>query len=184
MIKSADAPWENGISEAMVKQVKRNLVMAVGTHILTFEELQTILFEAANLLNERPIGTKTKNPDEGAYLCPNDLVMGRSRSATPAAEFNEDLDERKRWNFIQCVSNSFWKRWMEYYFHTLIVRPKWHTAKRNVQVGDVVLVQDSNSIRGHWKLAEVILATPGSDNLVRDVTIRYKAQGPGGQYKG
>ena len=66
----------------------------------------------------------------------------------------------------------------------MIIQPKWHTAKRNVQIGDVVLVQDSNAIRGHWKMAEVIEAVPGSDNLVRDVTIRYKAQGPGGTYKG
>ena len=159
-------------------------MLSIGTHILTFEEVQTILFEAANMLNERPIGTKTKNPEEGSYLCPNDLVMGRSRSATPSAEFNNNLDERKRWQFIQLVNNSFWKRWMRYYFHTLIVRPKWHTAKRCIQVGDIVLVQDSNAVRGQWKLAEVIEAVPGKDKLVRDVTLRYKAQGPGGQYNG
>ena len=48
----------------------------------------------------------------------------------------------------------------------------------------MVLVQDSNSIRGQWKIAQVTEAEPGSDNLVRDVVLRYKNQGPGGQYKG
>ena len=73
---------------------------------------------------------------------------------------------------------------MRYYFHTLIVEQKWHTAKRNMQVGDIVLVQDSNTIRGQWKMAEVVEALPGRDQLVRDVTLRYKNQGPGGRYAG
>ena len=53
--KSADAPWENGLSEALVKLVKKNVTRVVGSHVLTFSELQTVLFEIANLLNERPI---------------------------------------------------------------------------------------------------------------------------------
>jgi hypothetical protein len=58
---------------------------------------------------------------------------------------------------------------MRDYFHTLVVRQKWHTEKRNVQVGDVVLLQDSNNIRGQWKLAQIVEATPGMDGKVRDV---------------
>ena len=73
---------------------------------------------------------------------------------------------------------------MRYYFHTLLIEQKWHTAKRNMRVGDIVLVQDSNAIRGQWKMAEVVEAKPGRDQLVRDVTLRYKNQGPGAQYKG
>jgi hypothetical protein len=40
----------------------------------TFSELQTVMFEVANLLNERPIGTKETDHNEGSYLCPNDLI--------------------------------------------------------------------------------------------------------------
>ena len=71
-----------------------------------------------------------------------------------------------------------------YYFPTLIIEQKWHTAKRNMQVGDIVLVQDSNAIRGQWKMAEEVEAKLRRDQLVRDVTLRYKNQGPEGQYKG
>ena len=35
---------------------------------------------------------------------------------------------------------------MRDYFHTLVLRSKWHTAKRNLQVGDIVLVKDSNNV--------------------------------------
>ena len=82
--KSANAPWENGCSEALIKQVKRNLILSIGTNILTFSDLQTILFEVACLLNERPIGTKTTDPNEGSYLCPNDIILGRATSNVPA----------------------------------------------------------------------------------------------------
>ena len=35
--KSADAPWENGCSEALIKSVKKSLVLAVGQSIMTFQ---------------------------------------------------------------------------------------------------------------------------------------------------
>ena len=63
--KSADAPWENGLSESLVKLVKKNISLLIGNHTLTFAELQTILFEIANLLNERPIGIHPRDPEEG-----------------------------------------------------------------------------------------------------------------------
>ena len=50
---------------------------------------------------------------------------------------------------------------MRDYFPTLIVRQKWHVATRNVKLGGVVLVQDSNVVRGRWRLAEVISANAG-----------------------
>jgi hypothetical protein len=48
--------------------------------------------------------------------------------------------------------------------------------------GDLLLVQDTNLIRGKWKLAQVADAEPGTDGKVRDVTVRYKNIGSGAQY--
>ena len=165
MNKSANAPWENGCSEALIKQVKRNLILSNGTNILTFSDLQTILFEVANLLNKRPIGNKTTDPNEGNYLCPNDIILGRATSQVPAGSFEDTYDSRKRWVFVQQIINTFWKKWQRDYFHTLLVRQKWYTA-----------------FRGQWKLAEVAVA--GSDGKVRDVTLRYKNQTTGARYSG
>ena len=65
----ADAPWQNGISEALIKTIKRTLKLTIGDNILTFSELQTVYFEVANLVNERPIGRHPTSPDDGSYLC-------------------------------------------------------------------------------------------------------------------
>ena len=80
IFSSADAPWQNGISEALIKSVKRAITLAIGESVMTFSELQTVCFEAANLINERPIGRHPTSPDDESYLCPNDLLLGRSTS--------------------------------------------------------------------------------------------------------
>ena len=75
--KSADAPWENGCSESLIKSVKRCIVKSVNNSILSYSELHTTLMEISNLMNERPIGIKP-GCDLGSYLYPNDLLLGRT----------------------------------------------------------------------------------------------------------
>ena len=179
---SADAPWQNGCSEALIRLVKRALVLAVGDSILTAGELQTALFEIANLLNQRPIGCKPgADPTLAAYLCPNDLLLGRTDIAVPQGPFDDAAVLSSRMQAIQRVVTAFWKKWQRDYFSTLLIRQKWHVEKRNLKTGDIVLVQDRNALRGQWKLAEVVEARVGRDGKVRDVTLRYKSQGSGKQ---
>jgi len=61
----ADAPLYNGAAEALIKSVKRALSTAVGEQIMTFSEFQTYIFEAAQLVKQRPIGVNPSNPDDG-----------------------------------------------------------------------------------------------------------------------
>ena len=183
----ADAPWQNGISEALIKTVKRALTLAIGDNTLTFSELQTVCYEVANLVNERPIGRHPTSPEDGTYLSPNDLLLGRSSSRIPSGPFKEHLTLRQRFEFVQSIINRFWKKWISDYFPSLIIRQKWHTATRNVRVGDIVLVADSNVVRGEWKLARVNETFPGKDGQVRKVTLKYKnprPREPIRQYKG
>jgi hypothetical protein len=72
----ADAKWYNGATEALVKSIKRALSAAIGVNILTFSELQTCVFEAAELVNERPIGAHPESTEEGVYLCPMTCFWG------------------------------------------------------------------------------------------------------------
>ena len=121
----ADAPWQNGISEALIKTIKRILKLTIGDNILTFSELQTVCFEVANLVNERPIGRHPTSPDDGSNLCPNDLLLGRSSPRIPSGPFKETSNLRHRFEFVQGLINRFWKKWTTDYFPSLIVRQKW-----------------------------------------------------------
>lgn len=152
----------------MIKSVKRSLKIIIGDSTFTFGELQTIIFEVTNLLNERPIGLKPgSDVNAGCFLCPNELLLGRASNHAPIGSWTVD-NIYKRLEFMNDVVNGFWRKWQGDYFPTLIVEQKWHAKKRNMRVGDLVLVQDINSNRGDWKLTQVCDAQPGRDGLVRD----------------
>lgn len=97
----ADAPWKNRVTEALIRSVKRAIEFSVGENALTFSELQTVLFEIANLLNERPIGRHPTSPEDGAYLCSNDLLLGRATSRIPNGSFDENANTRKLFHVRQ-----------------------------------------------------------------------------------
>ena len=172
----ADAPWHNGATESLVKCTKRALNAATSGHLMRFSELQTVLFESAQLVNQRPIGRHPSHPNEESYLCPNDLLLGRSSSEVPQCAMDEKVTSCRRFNFTQSVISAFWKRWTREVFPNLILQPKWHTTERNLLKGDVVLVQDSNAMRGKWKLAIVKTANPSRDGKVRSVTLTSRSE--------
>jgi hypothetical protein len=107
---AADAPWQNGCSEALVKSVKSTIKGAIGDQVLMFFELQTVCFEAANLVNERPIGIHPTSPSDDEYLSPNHLLLGRASERIPSGPFKETKNERLRFEFVQRLVNAFWKR--------------------------------------------------------------------------
>ena len=90
-------------------------------------------YETANLLNERPIGRHPTSPDD-KYLCPNDLLLGRSTSKIPIGPFIYSADPRRRFELVQMVTDNFWKKWARDYFPSLLIQQKWHTADRNLKV--------------------------------------------------
>lgn len=172
----ADAPWMNGVTESLVKSVKKALNAVVGDQIMDFSELQTVMFEVSQIVNQRPIGRHPTNPEDGSYLCPNDLLLGRASSEVPQGPFRERVSSKYRLDYIQQIVQNFWKKWTRDYFPGLLVRQKWHVEKRNMKVGDVVVIQDTNAVRGEWKLGIVTKVHPSSDNMIRRVTVSYKNQ--------
>ena len=173
-----DAPWQNACAESLVKSVKRALSFAIGVQVLSFTEMLTVMFETAELVNQRPIGKHPTSLEDGAYISPNDLSLGRASSKIPTGNFSTSTSLTTRYHFVQRIISSFWKRWTANYFPSLLIRQKWHTAKRNVKVGDVVLIQDSNQLQGKWKLGKVVRADASlRDGFVRIIDIQHKNPG-------
>lgn len=129
-------------------------------------------------MNKRPKELKNGDPNEGHYLYMPKLATFRTSNnyGTYLCRWPfQDCFKRRR-KFIQPVVDSLWKKWMHDFFPYLIVWQKWHTNVRNVKVCDVVLIQDSNAIRGHGKLAQVTKDKSGKDDNIRDVELRFKVQ--------
>ena len=173
------APHQNGCAEALVKTCKKALKTAIGENVLTPFELYTCLLEAGNLVNQRPIGRIPNDPDDGAYLCPNDILLGRATSEVPQGPFKDTNNPHHRVEFVQSIVESFWKRWHRDVFPNLVPTKKWHTAQRNVCPEDIVVVQTENSKRGKWTIGRVLEVFPGPDSKVRNV----KAKTPTGIYQ-
>ena len=81
-----------------------------------------MMFEVFNIINERPIGMMSINIDDGGYLCPNNLILGRASVGVPSGPFNESISARRRFQFLQKLVNSFWKVRIRDYFPSLIIR--------------------------------------------------------------
>ena len=163
----------NGTTEALVKTAKRAIEAAIGCQILTFSQALTVFYECSELINERPIGQHPTDTEDGAYLCPTDILLGRSTNSVPQGPF-ETVRNSKTFYFIQQIVDSFWKKWTRDFFPSLVIESKWHVAKRDVSVGDVVLIQDNNMVRGKWKLGRVSRILQSKYGKVRKVEVKYK----------
>ena len=64
-ISPADSPWRQGKVERRIGVIKRLIRVTVGESKLSLLEMQTVLFQAANLCKERPLGVSKKVQADG-----------------------------------------------------------------------------------------------------------------------
>ena len=134
-ISPADSPWRQGRSEVSIKLIKRLLRIAIGESRLTPSELQTSLFEAADLCNQRPIGLTKVPQADGSFkvLTPNCLLMGRTTNAIPDnTGLADKMKKNDRYLLIQQVTLDFWSRRTAEVTPMKVVRQKWHKSRRNL----------------------------------------------------
>ena len=144
----------------------------IGEQVLTPFELYTCLLDIANLVNQRPTGRISNDPDDGAYLCPNDMLLGRATAEVPQGPFKHTKNPRHRVEFVQKIVDSFWRRWSRDVFPALVPRKKWRVENRSIQPDDIVTMADNNAIRGKWTVGRIIKVYPGSDGRVRNVRVK------------
>ncbi|KAK0151643.1 hypothetical protein N1851_007053 [Merluccius polli] len=165
-----------GVWERQIKTVRSvlNSMLTLSHNRLTDSALRTLLYEAMAIVNSRPLIVDTLlSPDSLEPLTPNHLIQMKTGPALPPPGTfpREDVYGAKRWRRVQHLAEQFWSRWKQEYLHSILARQKWHSPKRNLQVGDVVMDIDELSPRGEWKLARVIETVKGKDGLVRRAKI-------------
>ena len=178
----ANAPWMNGATESLVKSVKGALHATIGSQVLAFSEFQTVMYEAAQIVNQRPIGRNPTGPDDGTYLCPNDLLLGRATPHVPQGPFKERSSMKYRLDFIERLTEQFWIKWSRDLFPSLVIQQKWHVEKRDVKINDVVMIQDANMLRGKFRMGIITNTFPSKDGRIRRVSMSYKNNKEGSAY--
>lgn len=174
IVGPADSPWRQGAVESLVKAAKKALHFALADHRLSAAEFLTVCVEAANTVNERPIGLLPAADSDINVLTPNCLLLGRATAANPCGWQPEGSSIKLRYELVQAIGQQFWKHWTELVAPTLITQQKWFETHQNLQVGDVVLVADSNTLKGEYRLAIVTQVHPSPDGCVRSATVSYK----------
>ena len=91
--------------------------------------------------------------------------------APPGAFQPADMYCRKCWRRVQHLANEFWTRWRKEFLLSLQQRQKWSRPRRDLIVGDVVIVKDESLPRSAWQLARVSVVYPSSDGHVRKVQV-------------
>ena len=165
----------NGCAEALIKSTKKQLEESVKSNLFTKGELDTFLSDVMYIVNSRPLMKKAgQDPLDGGPITPLHLIGGRSTKDIPSISLDFNPSMTKRLRFIEETTNEFWKKWFAQVFHNLVPCYKWRKEYRDVQVGDVVLVRDSNVFKREYKLGKIKETFPGKDGHVRRVVIQYK----------
>ena len=170
-----DSQHYNGCAEAMIKVTKNQLNDTVKSRSLTKGELDTLFSDVMFTVNSRPL---MKSPGDdtlsGGPITPLHLLGGRSTIQVPTPTFDGNANLTKRLRFLEQIKDEFWKKWFAQVFHNLVPCYKWRTQHRNVQVGDIVLLKDSNVLRNEYRLARVHEVMPSPDDVVRRIKVVYK----------
>ena len=182
----AGAQWRNGAVEIFVKKFKRSFEILYNKTRFNYAEMSCALKRIASILNDRPLAIQKSSkpyPDADLLtpLTPNMLVTGRAGGRAPVLQDTGDVDlPEERLSYIEELERAWWYQYKVQYFTSLVPRQKWLESHRDMQPGDVVLIEYKHkSFPGTYRLGRVKeVETDSSDGLVRTCTVSYKLVKP------
>lgn len=171
----AAAPHMGGSWERLVRSIKTTLHVILKERAPKEEVLSTLMAEAENIVNGRPLTHISIDPKDMESMTPNHFLIGTNNRMDAPGNFSEnDLCSKRQWRIAQALSNMFWKRWLKEYLPTLRKRTKWHAKSEPLKIGDLVLVVDDKNPRNLWPLGMITNVFPGKDGQVRVVDVKIK----------
>lgn len=169
------APHFGGLWEAGVKSVKFHLKRILGHSIFTAEEMNTVLCQIESCLNSRPLCPLTDDIEDLDVLTPNHFLTGQNLIPIVEEDFmGRPENMLKRWQFCMQKYQEVCVRYKNEYLHRLQQRPKWLKSYSNLKIGQLFLIKEDSHNISHWPLGRIVETHPGSDGLVRVVTLKTK----------
>ena len=87
----------------------------------------------------------------------------------------EDQLSRRRWRQVQYLADILLKTWSKEYLPLFQVRQKRLRPRRNLAVGDIVLVSVENSHRNFWPLGRIVEVLRDKKGFVRRAKVSVKS---------
>ncbi|XP_017483689.1 PREDICTED: uncharacterized protein LOC108372493 [Rhagoletis zephyria] len=163
-------PSEGGVWERMVQCVKKVLRHTLKDLAPKEHTFQSLLIEAENIVNSRPLTHLPITPQQEEPLTPNHFLLGCANTAqtTSCSEPPVKLCAiRKQWRIARQLRDRFWKRWVDEYLPTLTRRTKWCMPTKPLGIGDLVFICDPKLPRREWRRGRVLRVFPGKDGEIR-----------------
>ena len=167
------SPHMGGVWERLVRSAKEVMQGLTKDHTLTDPQLLTFVTEAEAILNSRPLTHLSDDVSDLEALTPNHVLLGQHRNWISITDVSEaDIVSRRKWKQVQALRAMFWSRWVREYLPQLTERARWNDKTPNFKKGELVLVKDDDLKRNKWPLGRIIDIKPGTDGVVRVVTVR------------
>ena len=130
------------------------------------DELVTATTEVEMIVNSRPLSyLSTEDIEEP--LTPSHHITGRRLMSLQDGPCNRDIDDTievnqntltKQMVYLSRVLDHFWGRWKKDYLLELRNSHR-HTPNKHpadpINIGDIVIVQETDQPRGFWRLAKI-----------------------------
>ncbi|UYV69975.1 hypothetical protein LAZ67_7001363 [Cordylochernes scorpioides] len=155
-------------NDALLTVVKKTM----GSALLNFEELTTLLAQIEACLNSRPLCPLSEDPEDLQALNPGHFLIGGSLTALPDEDDIIAMSLPNRWQLIQKSMNHFWTRWSQEYVSQLQQRSKWCKPKPNIKEGSLVLIKNEQQPPLAWKIGRISKVFPGNDARIRVVEVK------------
>jgi len=167
------APHFRGKWKAAVKSVKFHLKRVVGAHLLTYEEMTTLLTQIEAVLNSRPLRPLSDEPDDLAVLTPGHFFLGSAPTALPEPSLEHvNCSRLSQWQLLRQLLESFWSRWSKECLQRFHDTSKWSNPTPSLEKGAMVLVIDERYPPSKWPLGRIIEMHPGKDGHTLVVTVK------------
>ena len=160
--QTSRSTWMGGHFERLVRTVKASLATTILRKLFTLEEFSTIVKEAKNIVNSRPL-TYQSDTSRDIPLTPSQLAWGRDLTLMPPLlQPGDPLDEdynvkatRAQYVVLSNALEQFRKRWHNEYL--LVLREKHYNLcaenpSHHLRVGQLVMVKHDNIHHIEWPL--------------------------------
>lgn len=155
----------------MIGVVKDVLKRVLGKSTHEYDEIRTILYEVAAVVNTRPLTYMTEDPTELQALSPSMFFNDFKEYGTPDLDsINAEKLNNKQQQRLQ-IKKELRDRFRSEYLSQLIQRSN-KKASRPIEVGELVLLMNENQKRTLWPLAKVISIFPSADGIIRVVKVK------------
>ena len=170
------APHFGGSWEIVVKAMKRALkVITDGTDV-NEDQFRTAVSQAASLLNSRPLSRELLDEKE-IILTPNSFLIGQFDTSLAEHTANPGLSKLGiKYKEVIKIGQLVWKQFQRELLPEMAPRSKWFKIFPNLEPGNVVLVIEEDTPRGHWKTAIVEKVHNSADGRARSATIRMNGK--------